>query len=114
MWMRPSRPGTRFTNAPKVVVFTTVPEKCSPTLIGRGFAISSMMRAASSAPAPSRAPTNTVPSSWMSMSAPVIATISLIFLPLGPITSPILSTGIFRVRIRGAFGLTSVRGTGIA
>ena len=113
MWISPSRPGTRLTNAPNVVVLTTVPVKCSPTLIGRGLAISSMIRAASSAPPASRAPTNTVPSSWMSMSAPVRATISLIFLPLGPITSPILSTGILIVRIRGALGLTSVRGTGI-
>ena len=45
---------------------------------------------------------NTVPSSSMLMSAPVIAMISLIFLPLGPITSPILSTGILIVMIRGA------------
>ena len=57
---------------------------------------------------------NTVPSSWMSMSAPVIAMISLIRLPLGPITSPILSTGIWIVMIRGAFALTSSRGSGIA
>jgi hypothetical protein len=114
MWISPSRPGTRFTKAPNVVVLTTEPVKRSPTVIGRGFAISSMIRAASSAPAPSRAPTNTVPSSWMSMSAPVIATISLILLPLGPITSPILSTGMCRVRILGALGLTSLRGSGIA
>ena len=47
------------------------------------------------------------------MSAPVMAMISLIRLPLGPITSPILSTGIWIVMIRGAFGFTSARGAGI-
>ena len=71
------------------------------------------MRAASSAPSPSVEPMNTVPSSSMLMSAPVIAMISLIFLPLGPITSPILSTGIWIVMIRGAKVLTSPRGSGI-
>ena len=71
------------------------------------------MRAASSAPLPSVEPMNTVPSSSMLMSAPVIAMISLIFLPLGPITSPILSTGIWIVMIRGAKELTSPRGSGI-
>ena len=48
------------------------------------------------------------------MSAPVSAMISLIRLPLGPITSPILSTGIWIEMIRGAFSLTSSRGAGIA
>ena len=46
------------------------------------------------------------------MSAPVIAMISLIRLPLGPITSPILSTGIWIVMMRGALALTSSRGVG--
>ena len=40
--------------------------------------------------------------------------ISLIRLPFGPITSPILSTGIWIVMIRGALGLTASRGAGIA
>ena len=57
---------------------------------------------------------NTVPSSWMSMSAPVAAMISLIRLPLGPITSPILSTGIWMLMMRGALALTSSRGIAIA
>ena len=38
----------------------------------------------------------------MSISAPVSAWISLIFLPLGPMTSPILSTGIWVVMMCGA------------
>ena len=40
--------------------------------------------------------------------------ISLIRLPLGPITSPILSTGIWIVMIRGAIGFTASRGAAIA
>ena len=47
------------------------------------------------------------------MSAPVSAMISLIRLPLGPMTSPILSTGIWIEMIRGAFELTSSRGDAI-
>src|ERR1044072_2360481 len=45
-----------------------------------------------------------VPSSSIVMSAPVSSWIWLIILPLGPMTSPILSTGILTVMIRGAFG----------
>ena len=39
--------------------------------------------------------------------------ISLMRLPFGPMTSPILSTGIWIEMIRGAFGSTSSRGAGI-
>ena len=71
--------------------------------------------AAWSAPSPPVIePMCTVPSSWMSMSAPVSAMISLIRLPLGPITSPILSTGIWMLMIRGALTFTSSRGASIA
>jgi hypothetical protein len=48
-----------------------------------------------------------VPSSSMVISAPVSSWIWLMTLPLGPITSPILSTGTLTVMIRGAFGLMS-------
>ena len=48
------------------------------------------------------------------MSAPVTAMISLIRLPLGPMTSPILSTGIWMLMIRGALALTSSRGAAMA
>ena len=112
--MSPSRVGVTLTNAPKSVVFTTVPWNRSPTAGITGLTISLVIFCASSAPDPSREPMNTVPSSWMSMSAPVSAMISLIFLPFGPITSPILSTGIWIERILGAIGLTSSRGAGIA
>src|SRR5690625_7347369 len=47
-------------------------------------------------------PMNTVPSSSIEMSAPVSSWIWLIILPLGPMTSPILSTGTLTVMIRGA------------
>ena len=40
----------------------------------------------------------------MVISAPVSSWIELIILPFGPMTSPILSTGTFRVMIRGAYG----------
>ena len=43
-----------------------------------------------------------VPSSSMVISAPVSSWIWLIILPFGPMTSPILSTGIFTVMMRGA------------
>ena len=56
---------------------------------------------------------NTVPSSWMSMSAPVTAMISLMRLPFGPMTSPILSTGIWMLSTRGAFAETTWRGSGM-
>jgi hypothetical protein len=45
-----------------------------------------------------------VPSSSIEISAPVSSWIWLIILPLGPMTSPILSTGIFTVMTRGAYG----------
>ena len=110
--MSPSRVGVTLTNAPKSVVFTTVPVNRSPTAGILGLTISSIIFFASSAPAPSREPMNTVPSSWMSMSAPVTAMISLIRLPLGPMTSPILSTGIWIMTTRGAFDDSASRGPG--
>src|SRR3989441_832646 len=64
--------------------------------------MASIISMAFSAPDPSREPMKTRPSSSMSMSAPVRAMISLIRLPFGPITSPILSTGTCMVITRGA------------
>ena len=43
----------------------------------------------------------------MEIWAPVSSVIELIILPLGPMTSPILSTGTLIVVIRGAYGLIS-------
>jgi len=48
------------------------------------------------------------------MSAPVSSVISLMILPLGPMTSPILSTGMYSVMTRGALGFISGRGAGIS
>ena len=112
MWTRPSRPGRMLTKAPNVVVFTTVPSYRSPTSGSRGFTIASIISRALSAPEPSRDPMNTRPSSSMSMSAPVRAMISLIRLPFGPMTSPILSTGMVKATILGAYGESSGRGAG--
>ena len=53
------------------------------------------------------APMYTVPSSSMVMSAPVSSWIWLIIWPLGPMTAPILSTGMVTAMTRGAFGLIS-------
>ena len=58
-----------------------------------------------------------MPASWASStftSAPVSAWIVLMTLPLGPITSPILSSGISNLMILGAVGRTSSRGASMA
>ena len=51
----------------------------------------------------------TTPSSSTAISAPVSCCRALIILPLGPITSPILSIGISRLMIFGAVSRTSAR-----
>ncbi len=56
----------------------------------------------------------TVPSSSMLISQPVSATMPLMFLPPGPMSWPILSTGILTVSMRGAYWLSSVRGAASA
>ena len=53
----------------------------------------------------------TAPSSSTLMSAPVSDWMALITLPLGPMTSPILSTGISKEVIFGAVSRTSGRGS---
>ena len=110
MWTRPSLVGVRDTKAPKGAVLTTMPLKRSPIWGIRGLASSSMRRRASSAEPPSLEPIRTVPSSSMSISTPVVAMISLIRLPFGPMTSPILSTGMVIVTTRGAFADSTSRG----
>ena len=107
MCTRPSRPGSSDTNAPKSVVLTTVPRNRSPTVGSCGLAMALIMSIAACAEGPSVAPTNTVPSSSMEICAPVCSVIELIILPLGPMTSPILSTGTLMVVTRGAYGLIS-------
>ncbi len=77
--------------------------------------MSSIRRLASSTAAPSFEPMLTVPttpSSLTETSAPVSWVMVLMTLPLGPITSPILSIGISKLMIFGAVGLTSLRCVG--
>ena len=76
-----------------------------------------MRRRASSTAVPSLAPMVTVPtmpSSSTAMSAPVSCCRALMTLPLGPMTSPILSIGISKETIFGADSATSVRGSAMA
>ena len=77
--------------------------------------MSSIRRCASATAAPSFEPIDTMPtpsSSATEMSAPVSCWIVLMTLPLGPITSPILSIGISKLTIFGAVWRTSSRGLG--
>ena len=76
-----------------------------------------MRRLASETALPSTAPMVTMPttpSSSTVMSAPVSCCRVLMTLPLGPITSPILSTGISILIIFGALAATSLRGSEMA
>ena len=57
MCSRPSLPGSSETNAPNVVVFTTVPRNRSPTSGMCGLAIALIAARAASAEVPSVAPT---------------------------------------------------------
>ncbi|CFE48419.1 Uncharacterised protein [Mycobacterium tuberculosis] len=102
MCTRPSRPGSNDTKAPKSVVLTTVPRNRSPTVGSCGLAMALILSIAACADGPSVAPTNTVPSSSMEICAPVSSVMALMTLPLGPMTSPILSTGTLMVVTRGA------------
>ena len=56
----------------------------------------------------------TMPSSSTVMSAPVSCWMALMTLPLGPMTSPILSIGISKLTIFGAVAPTSARGSAMA
>ena len=115
MWSRPSRPGRMLTNAPNLVMFTTGPctRRRARRSAGRGSA-----RCGAAPLRPSRRPSSrsltvpTMPSSLTAMSAPVSCWIVLMTLPLGPITSPILSIGISKLTIFGAVGRTSDAGLG--
>ena len=117
MWTRPSRPGRMLTKAPNLVMLTTLPVYTSPTLAVGGLMISSIRRRASATLRPSGEPMVTVPttpSSSTLMSAPVSCWMVLITLPLGPMTSPILSSGIVKLTIFGAVSRTSGRGSAMA
>ena len=95
------------------MTFTTLPVYSAPSSAVGGSRISSIRRRASSTAAPSFEPMLTVPttpSSLTDTSAPVSWVIVLMTLPLGPITSPILSIGISKLMIFGAVSLDVVAG----
>ena len=108
MWSRPSLPGVSFTKAPKSLMPTTSPSKTSPT--SGSFTMPRIMSLAACMAVPETAPTWMVPSSWMSMEAPVSSWMPRTTLPPEPMTSRILSTGILMVSMRGAVSFISARG----
>ncbi len=72
-----------------------------------------MLRISSSAflpPSRLTAAIRTSPESSMSIWAPVSSVMRLMILPPGPMTSRILSGGMFMMKMRGAYGDISVRG----
>ena len=87
----PSLPGRISTNAPKFISRVTWPVYRSPT--STSFVSPSIMRMACSAAAASDAPMVTTPSFSTSTDAPVVSTMLRIVLPPGPMSAPILSTG---------------------
>jgi hypothetical protein len=90
----------KLTNAPNSTVFTTLP---SIDLAGfRFFRDAFDPLDGSSMDSALTADTLIVPSSSMSIFAPVVSQISRMTLPPVPITSRILSVGIFSVTICGA------------
>ncbi len=102
-----------FTNAPNLVMFTTRPGYTWPTSAVGGLRMSWIWRLASSTAPLSDEPIDTrptMPSSSTLTSAPVSVVMALMTLPLGPITSPILSIGISKLTIFGAVSPTSSRG----
>ena len=106
-----------LTNAPNLVMLTTLPVYSAPTSAVGGSTISMIWRMASSTLAMSDEATETMPtmpSSSTLMSAPVSAWMVLIILPFGPMTSPIFSTGISKLLIFGACSPTSGRGSAMA
>ena len=118
MWSRPSRPGRMLTNAPNLVMFTTLPGvlgadlgggrvedqlDAAPGLFDRG----AVLRADASR---CRRRRRRRPRCRRRSPAVIV----LMTLPLGPITSPILSIGISKLTIFGAVSRTSSRGAAIA
>src|SRR5207245_1297742 len=96
----PSTPGRISTKAPNAVVLFTTPSYTLPT--SGVWIIAATMSRARSPPSPT-AEMVTMPLSSTLISAPVCSWMLRIVLPLGPIRSPILSTVIWIVMIRGAY-----------
>src|SRR5207245_503558 len=107
----PSTPGRISTKAPNAVVLFTTPSYTLPT--SGVWIIAATMSRARSPPSPT-AEMVTMPLSSTLISAPVCSWMLRIVLPLGPIRSLILSTGIWIVMIRGAYLESDERGSGIA
>ena len=114
MCSSPSRPGRMFTNAPNLVMFTTLPGVHGADL--RHRRVEDRARCGGGPPRPARRPsTRSSPCRrrrrrCTETSAPVSSVIALMTLPFGPITSPILSIGISKLTIFGARSRTSERG----
>ena len=111
MCSSPSVPLTSSTNAPKAVVFTTLPVNRSPT--SASLVIASMRAMHASTRAPLGAYTWTVPSSSTLMSASNSSDRARIVSPPFPISAPIFSGSILICSIRGAKCDSCSRGPGI-
>ncbi len=97
----PSLPFFRSTNAPKSTTRVTFVVIVVPTSISA--VRSSTQRLAACTDSMSTLANFTVPSSSMSIWAPVSSMILRIIFPPGPITSPIFSRGMMIVSNRGAY-----------
>ena len=109
MWRRPSFFGRSSMNAPRPSrISLTLPLKIVSISIGR--VMSRILAIAASALSWFTAAIVIVPSSSMLISAPVSLTIERIISPPGPITAPIISTGMVIVVSFGAYGDRSAFG----
>ncbi len=100
MWSRPSTPGMISTKAPKGVVLFTGPSYTRP--ISGSAVIALIISLALASASPPTAEMVMMPVSSMLIRAPVASWMPRTVLPLGPMTSPILSGLIWTVSIRGA------------
>ena len=92
-----------LTKAPYEATLTISPSYSSPTSASGGSIINMTISFATAMLSSSVDPRVNIPSSSISTVHPVSSSIFLIFFPLGPITSPILSFGNSIVSRRGAF-----------
>jgi len=98
------------TNAPNAVVLLTTPSYTFPT--SGSCTIAAIMSRARSPPSPT-AEMVTSPESSTLISAPVCSWMPRMILPLGPMTSPILSGRTWIVMMRGAYLESCERGRAI-
>ena len=88
--------------APYVATLTTSPSYCAPTSASGGSIINITISLPAAIASSSVDPSVKIPSSSISTEHPVSSSIFLIFLPFGPMTSPILSLGSSIVSSLGA------------